>query len=100
MDRLGAQARQTARTEPAAARRDRHHLHPDERAAACGSAVTFATSSPSIPTRKLPRDTVRRLIGKMAHPLNRPRFDIAAARVVEGYARAAAAGDAFAAGRP
>ena len=35
---------------------------------------------------KLPRDTVRRLIGKMAHPLNRPRFDAAAGRVVEGYA--------------
>ena len=24
---------------------------------------------------RLPRDTVRRLIGKMAHPLNKPRFD-------------------------
>jgi cyclic beta-1,2-glucan synthetase len=35
---------------------------------------------------KLPRDTVRRLIGKMAHPLNRPRFDAATGRVVEGYA--------------
>jgi cyclic beta-1,2-glucan synthetase len=35
---------------------------------------------------KLPRDTIRRLIGKMAHPLNRPRFDDAARRVVEGYA--------------
>ena len=35
---------------------------------------------------RLPRDTVRRLIGKMAHPLNRPRFDAAARRVVEGYA--------------
>ncbi|MDG4603611.1 MAG: glucoamylase family protein [Defluviicoccus sp.] len=35
---------------------------------------------------RLPRDTVRRLIGKMAHPLNRPRFDVAAGRVVEGYA--------------
>src|SRR6202451_678388 len=35
---------------------------------------------------KLPRDTVRRLIGKMAHPLNRPRFDSAVGRVVEGYA--------------
>jgi len=35
---------------------------------------------------KLPRDTVRRLIGKMAHPLNRPRFDAVAGRVVEGYA--------------
>ncbi|SEE70310.1 cyclic beta-1,2-glucan synthetase [Rhizobiales bacterium GAS188] len=35
---------------------------------------------------RLPRDTVRRLIGKMAHPLNRPRFDAEAGRVVEGYA--------------
>lgn len=35
---------------------------------------------------RLPRDTVRRLIGKMAHPLNWPRFDAAAGRVVEGYA--------------
>ncbi|MDR3437723.1 GH36-type glycosyl hydrolase domain-containing protein [Telmatospirillum sp.] len=35
---------------------------------------------------RLPRDTVRRLIGKMAHPLNRPRFDDIAGRVVEGYA--------------
>ena len=35
---------------------------------------------------RLPRDTVRRLIGKMAHPLNRPSFDAATGRVVEGYA--------------
>ncbi len=34
---------------------------------------------------RLPRDTVRRLIGKMAHPLNRPRFDADAGRVVDGY---------------
>ena len=35
---------------------------------------------------RLPRDTVHRLIGKMAHPLNRPRFDASTGRVVEGYA--------------
>ena len=35
---------------------------------------------------RLPRDTVRRLIGKMAHPLNRPRFDALSGRVTEGYA--------------
>ena len=35
---------------------------------------------------RLPRETVRRLVGKMAHPLNQPRFDAAAGRVVEGYA--------------
>ena len=35
---------------------------------------------------RLPRDTVRRLIGKMAHPLNRPRIDAEQGMVVEGYA--------------
>ena len=35
---------------------------------------------------RLPRDAVRRLVGKMAHPLNRPRFDAATGRVVEGCA--------------
>ena len=34
---------------------------------------------------RLPRETARRLVGKMAHPLNRPRFDAATRRVVEGY---------------
>ncbi|MGA9850331.1 MAG: glucoamylase family protein, partial [Roseiarcus sp.] len=35
---------------------------------------------------RLPRDTVRRLIGKMAHPLNRPRLDAERSTIVEGYA--------------
>ncbi len=35
---------------------------------------------------RLPRDTIHRLIGKMAHPLNRPRLDQATGRVGEGYA--------------
>ena len=35
---------------------------------------------------RLPRETARRLIGKLAHPLNQPRFDAATGRVVEGYA--------------
>jgi cyclic beta-1,2-glucan synthetase len=34
----------------------------------------------------LPRDAARRLVGTMAHPLNRPRFDPKTGRVVEGYA--------------
>ncbi len=34
---------------------------------------------------RLPRDTAHRLIGKMAHPLNRPRLDEAGGRVVAGY---------------
>jgi cyclic beta-1,2-glucan synthetase len=34
---------------------------------------------------RLPRDTVRRLVGKMAHALNRPRFDASTGLVLEGY---------------
>ncbi len=34
----------------------------------------------------LPRDAAQRLVGTMAHPLNRPRFDPETGRVVEGYA--------------
>ncbi len=34
---------------------------------------------------RLPHDLIRRLIGKMAHPLNAPRFDPATGLVVEGY---------------
>lgn len=34
---------------------------------------------------RLPRGAIRRLIGKMAHPLNQPRLD-SAGRVAEGYA--------------
>ena len=34
---------------------------------------------------RLPHGAAHRLIGTMAHPLNRPRFDRVAGRVVEGY---------------
>ena len=34
---------------------------------------------------RLPREAVRRLVGKMAHPLNAPEFDAARDRVVQGY---------------
>jgi cyclic beta-1,2-glucan synthetase len=35
---------------------------------------------------RLPKGTAYRLVGAMAHPLNRPRFDPRKGRVVEGYA--------------
>ena len=35
---------------------------------------------------RLPRDVAKRLVGKLAHPLNRPRLDHRTGRVVEGYA--------------
>ncbi|MDD5705808.1 MAG: glucoamylase family protein, partial [Kiritimatiellae bacterium] len=34
----------------------------------------------------LPRGAAHRMVGALAHPLNRPRFDAASGRVVEGYA--------------
>jgi cyclic beta-1,2-glucan synthetase len=34
---------------------------------------------------RLPKSAAYRLVGAMAHPLNRPRFDAGAGRVVEGY---------------
>jgi cyclic beta-1,2-glucan synthetase len=34
----------------------------------------------------LPRGAAKRLVGKMAHPLNRPVFDSPSRRVIEGYA--------------
>ncbi|WP_426011359.1 GH36-type glycosyl hydrolase domain-containing protein [Caulobacter sp. DWR2-3-1b2] len=62
-----------------------------------GASNTTFLSPPVVPSSvrfvitldsdtRLPRETVGRLIGKMAHPLNRPRFDAELGRVVEGYA--------------
>ena len=34
---------------------------------------------------QMPRDTAGRLVGTLAHPLNRPRFDATQERVVSGY---------------
>ena len=34
---------------------------------------------------RLPRDAARKLVGIVAHPLNRPHFDAACGRVTEGY---------------
>ena len=35
---------------------------------------------------QLPRDAARALVGNLAHPLNRPVYDAARGRIVEGYA--------------
>ncbi len=62
-----------------------------------GARDTTFLSPPAVPSKvrfvitldsdtRLPRETVGRLIGKMAHPLNRPRIDPKLGRVVEGYA--------------
>ena len=62
-----------------------------------GAADTSFINAVAIPTAvryvvtldadtRLPREAIRRLIGKMAHPLNWPRLDADTGRVVEGYA--------------
>ena len=74
-----------------------HELNRLLRGATDTGFIAAAGSAPMVPDgvryvvtldadTRLPRDAVRRLIGKMAHPLNRPRFDAAAGRVVEGHA--------------
>lgn len=47
------------------------------------SAVRFVITLDT--DTQLPRDAARQLVGTMAHPLNRPRFDPELGRVVEGY---------------
>ena len=58
--------------------------------------VPFANGGPAVPPdvryvvtldadTRLTRGTAVRLVGTMAHPLNRPRFDPVESRVIEGY---------------
>ena len=58
-------------------------ITPDGRAPSVPQGVKFVITLDA--DTRLPRDTVRRLIGKLAHPLNRPRFDKVSGRVVEGH---------------
>ncbi len=80
--------------------RERGKLHELNRLARGATDTTFLAHGgqpPAVPAgiryvvtldadTRLPRDAVRCLIGKMSHPLNRPRFDSEAGRVVAGYA--------------
>ncbi len=74
-----------------------HELNRLLRGAADTTFIDVGLGTPAVPSgvryvvtldsdTRLPRDAVRRLIGKMAHPLNRPRLDADGRRVVEGYA--------------
>ena len=73
-----------------------HELNRLLRGATDTTFIAIDGQSPAVPAdvryvitldadTRLPRDAARRLVGKMAHPLNRPRFDAATGRVVEGY---------------
>ncbi|WP_085315555.1 GH36-type glycosyl hydrolase domain-containing protein [Derxia lacustris] len=74
-----------------------HELNRLLRGAGDTSFVTADGQPPRVPAgvrfvvtldadTRLPRDAVTRLIGKLAHPLNRPRFDAAHGRVTGGHA--------------
>jgi cyclic beta-1,2-glucan synthetase len=74
-----------------------HELNRLLRGATDTTFVTLGANPPSAPgdvryvitldaDTRLPRGAARRLIGKMSHPLNRPRFDSASRHVVEGHA--------------
>ncbi len=76
--------------------RKRGKLHELNRLLRGSSETTFLAVSRRLPTgvryvvtldsdTRLPRDAVLRLVGKMGHPLNRPRLDPVEGRIVEGY---------------
>ncbi|MBI2203895.1 MAG: glycosyl transferase [Candidatus Rokubacteria bacterium] len=70
-----------------------HELNRLLRGAADTSFVTGSTPPAGVryvvtldSDTRLPRGAVQRLVGTLAHPLNRPRFEPAGRRVVEGHA--------------
>jgi cyclic beta-1,2-glucan synthetase len=77
--------------------RKRGKLHELNRLLRGANDTSFVTGAASLPgdvrfvitldaDTRLPRDAAIRLIGKMAHPLNRPRLDRDGRRVTSGYA--------------
>ncbi len=80
--------------------RKRGKLHELNRLLRGATDTTFITAdgkTPIVPSgvryvitldadTRMPRGTACKLVGTMAHPLNRPRFDSRVGRVVEGYA--------------
>ncbi|HEX3859055.1 MAG TPA: glucoamylase family protein [Pseudolabrys sp.] len=74
-----------------------HELNRLLRGAADTTFMTLDGQAPTLPGEiryvitldadtRLPIGTARRLVGKIAHPLNRPRFDTGLGRVVDGHA--------------
>jgi cyclic beta-1,2-glucan synthetase len=79
--------------------RKRGKLHELNRLLRGGTDITFVASDghpPTVPAgvryvitldadTRLPRGAAKRMVGKMAHPLNAPQFDNQLGRVVEGH---------------
>ena len=83
LDGLGTQARQTTGIQSSAARRPRYELYRDECRPGGLPHIRFVITLDA--DTQMPRDTAGRLVGTLAHPLNRPRFDATSERVVSGY---------------
>ena len=77
--------------------RKRGKLHELNRLLRGATDTTFLASGPRVPSdvryvvtldsdTRLPRGAVKRLVGKMAHPLNRPVLDPRTGRVLAGHA--------------
>ena len=77
--------------------RKRGKLHELNRLLRGATDTSFLPTGAAVPTgiryvvtldadTRLPRGAIERLVGTMAHPLNRPRLDPGQRRVVEGYA--------------
>ena len=84
MDGLRAQARQAGAVQCPAARRRANSLLGDRRRSSILGSIRYVITLDT--DTQLPRDAARTLIGNLAHPLNRPVFDAAKGRIVEGYA--------------
>ena len=70
--------------QPAAARRHRHQLRrPASATSSVLPSVRYVITLDS--DTQLPLEAGRALVGTLAHPLNRPRFDARLQRVTEGY---------------
>jgi cyclic beta-1,2-glucan synthetase len=63
---------------------DTNFIAPADASLAVPSQVRYVVTLDS--DTRLPRDCVRRLVGKLAHPLNRPYFDATNGQVSVGYA--------------
>ena len=94
VDGLGAQARQAARAEPAAARRDRHQLscHPSVRPRGAPAGVRYVITLDA--DTRLPRGAARQLVGHDGAPAQPPAARSRGGPRRRGLRRAPAAGHA------
>ena len=86
LDGLGTEAGKAVGIQQGVARRPRHTSYNVQSAAIPGISLPHFRFVITLDADTiLPRESAKRLVGTMAHPLNAPRFDPSKGRVVEGY---------------